>query len=514
MIPVLSREQMRAFDALAIESGVPSLVLMENAGRNAASVIKERLEDSGGARVLVFSGPGNNGGDGLVVARHLRAAGVDVSVLLACASERLQGDALENMKAWRACGGDVIEVVGAGAAEQVHSALSGLGSGGVVVDALLGTGLDRPVTGDAAAIIRALAADGADVVSLDVPSGIDANTGAVLGVAVRASMTVTFAHLKLGLLTSTGAEHSGPVEVVDIGVPDDPPASIGVSASLLESRDVTEVLVPRRVSAHKGSAGHVLVVAGSMGKLGAALLVARGALRTGAGLVTLAARPDVADMLDQRVLEEMTARIDPGRIESSLDEMLSRASVVVIGPGLGLDDVARHVVEHVVLRWDGTKIVDADALTCFADRAAALAGARGRLVLTPHPGELGRLLGTSARGVESDRFGALARVVDATQAVVLLKGPRTLVGAPGALPVVNASGTPALATAGSGDVLAGMLGAWACALEPFTAAWVAAHIHGLAAERWQRSHGADRGLLAHELADGVPDVLAGLASDA
>lgn len=512
MIPLLTREQMRAFDAAAIEAGVPSVVLMENAGKNAAAVIAEHLEESGGTRALVLAGPGNNGGDGYVVARHLAADGFDVRVLSTTAPDALRGDAQHQAAAWRAVGGTVEDVSGDDGMTIVRDALSELDDGDVAIDALLGTGLDRPVRGRIGDVIAAVDDAGVDVVALDVPSGIDANTGAVLGVAIRAVLTVTFAHLKCGLFTSTGAEHAGVVERVDIGVPDDLPESVESAAWVVESDDVAEHVSFRSVSTHKNKAGHVVVVAGSPGKIGAALLVARGALRAGAGLCTLASRPEAATALEQRVLEEMTARIDPARVEASLDEVLARANAVVIGPGLGLDDVAHAIVQHVVMNWDGVKVVDADALSCIAERGLDLTKARGQLVLTPHPGEMGRLLKISAGDVETDRFSALERAVRLTGAVVLLKGPRTLIGAPGEAPLVNASGTPALATAGSGDVLAGVLGALCCSMPPRAAAMTAAHVHGLAAERWGAQHGADRGLLAHEVADGVPGVLAGLAA--
>jgi NAD(P)H-hydrate epimerase len=348
--------------------------------------------------------------------------------------------------------------------------------------------------------------------SLDIPSGLHANTGQVLGVAVRADVTLTFAHLKLGLLTSSGADRSGELHVVDIGIPNDLYQSIGASAQAIEAEDVARQLTPRAISTHKGSAGRVLAIAGSAGKTGAALLVARGALRAGAGLVTICSFPDTVRAIDERVLEEMTASIDSARIEATLDERLKGVQSVAIGPGLGLDEPARRVVDHVVLNWDGVKVVDADATTHFAGRAEELKNAAGRVILTPHPGELGRLVGLSARDVEADRFGALARAVELTGAVVLLKGPRTLIGAPNEVPIVNMAASPALATAGAGDVLSGITAAFACHIGPFMAACSAAYVHGRAGQRWSERTNTDRGLLAHEIADELPAVIAALAT--
>lgn len=511
MIPVLSRDQIRALDACAAdECHVPGTILMENAGRGAAEAIERLLEQSGvRGHVLVLCGPGNNGGDGFVVARRLVVRGHRVRVVLTAQAERLKGDARTNHDAWTGLGGAVTEIPSDAELARLDGELDGAA---VVVDALLGTGLDRDVEGRLRTIIERINATDVLRVALDIPSGLHADTGKVLGVAVRAHATITFAHLKLGLLASTGAEHAGHVEVADIGVPASLANRVGHAATVVEAEDVARAIGPRPLATHKGSAGRVIAVAGSAGKTGAALLVARGALRAGAGLVSICTSPEAADSLDRRVLEEMTLRIDPARVEASLDEHLDGAAAVAIGPGVGLDERARQVVDHVVLDWDGVKVVDADALTHFGGRAAELAKAAGRLILTPHPGEMGRLLGKSAAQVEADRFGALARAVELTQAVVLLKGAHTLIGAPGELAVVNSSGTPALATAGAGDVLGGITLALACTLAPHQAAWCAAWVHGAAAEAWADETGSDRGLLAHEVADRVPGVLAGLAS--
>jgi hydroxyethylthiazole kinase-like uncharacterized protein yjeF len=509
MQSVLSREQVRAVDRHAIDvCRVPSLTLMENAGRGAAEVVERRLGSNPG-RVVVVAGPGNNGGDGFVVARRLALHGREARVLLAARRERLTGDALANHDAWVGVGGRV-ETIAEADLSQVREALAGAD---VVVDALFGTGLDREVTGFFASLITELGAVGARVVALDVPSGMDANTGVALGPELRVAETVTFAALKLGLVTSTGAERAGRVTVVDIGIPDATTRAVGQSACVLERADVAAWLPRRGLAAHKGSAGRVLCAAGSPGKTGAALLAARGALRAGAGLVTIAALLETADALDRRVLEEMTARIDATRIEESLTGLFASADVVVVGPGVGRDARARRIVDHAALHFEGTVVVDADGLTHFAGRLAELRGAKGRVVLTPHPGEMARLLGVTTADVERDRFGAVTRAVAESSAVVLLKGARTLVGAPGEPTAVNPTGTPAMATAGSGDVLSGVLGAVAATVKnAFHAACAAAYVHGLSGERWAAATGADRGLLAHELADGVPAALAALTT--
>ena len=480
---------------------------MENAGRGAADLIARELQlaPHSAARVVIVCGAGNNGGDGFVVARRLLTLGADPRVYLLVKAERLTGDALSNYQAFVGVGGSVTEL----GPNQLSVLGLALESARAVVDAVFGTGLDREITGFLRYAIEFMNGARCPVFALDTPSGIDADTGAVLGVAVRAHATITFAHPKLGLLTPSGLEHAGKLHTVDIGVPNTGLAQVGYSAEIVEASDVLSALVRRSVSTHKGSAGRVTVIAGSPGKIGAALLVAQGAIRAGAGLVTIAALPDTAALLDQRVLEVMTARIDPARIEDSLDELLERADSIAIGPGLGLDATARRIVDHVALRVKKTKVVDADAISHFAGRAEALRGAPGEIVLTPHSGEMARIASGSSEAVEADRFGTLARAVALTGSVVLLKGHRTLVGAPEERVAINVTGSGVLATGGSGDVLTGILAAFGTLLDARRAAYAAAYVHGLAGER-RALQGVDRGVLAHEIADEVPFALGAL----
>ena len=489
MIPVLSRAEMRRFEAHAGSAcHVPSLLLMENAGRGAADVIARELALPPGsaARIVIVCGAGNNGGDGFVVARRLLTLGADPRVYLLVKAERLTGDALSNYRALLGVGGQVVELE----PNQLSVLGTAIESARAVVDAVFGTGLDRAVSGFFRYAIEFMNGARCPIFALDLPSGLDADTGAVLGVAVRAGTTITFAHAKLGLLTPSGSQHAGKLHTADIGVPDTGLAMGGYSAEIVEASDVLSALVARSITTHKGSAGRVLVIAGSPGKIGAAL-------------------PETAALLDQRVLEVMTARIDPERIEDSLDELLERADSLAIGPGLGLDATARRIVDHVALRVPKTKVLDADAISHFAGRAEALRGAAGEVVLTPHAGEMARIVGGSAADVEADRFGTLARAVALTESVVLLKGHRTLVGATEERVAINVTGSGVLATGGSGDVLTGILAAFAALLDIRRAAYVAAYVHGIAAERCSLP-GVDRGVLAHEIADQVPFALGAL----
>jgi len=328
---------------------------------------------------------------------------------------------------------------------------------------------------------------------------------------VQADDTVTFGHLKVGLLTPAGARLSGHIHVVDLGVPDRLIVPmVGHIAEVIEKETIGASFTAREASVHKHQAGNVLVIAGSSGKLGAAFLAGSSAMRAGAGLVTLCTWPESKAALEARVVELMTAQIDPERIAGSLDEALVGKKAVAVGPGLGLDERARLAVDHVVLGWDGVKVVDADALTLFVGRAEAMAKARGHLILTPHPGELGRLLGRDGRAIEQDRFGAVREAVELTGATVVLKGARTIVASPDKRMFICMAGNPVLATAGSGDVLTGIIAAFACHLSPEQAACAGVLVHALAGDLWRSRTGSDRGMLASEIACLVPEVFAAL----
>jgi NAD(P)H-hydrate epimerase len=504
VIPVLSRAQMRAFDAHAIDvCKVPSLVLMENAGRGAADVIERELLGgrAEGKRVVVVCGSGNNGGDGFVVGRHLIARGARVEAWLAGDFALVTPDCRANHDAFAGLGGR-IDVVLPSALDPLRLALAGAD---VVIDALFGTGLNRPIGELMAGVVTFMNDARARKVALDVPSGMNADTGVAMGTAVRADLTVTFAHRKLGHVTGQGAHLSGVVRVVDIGVPSTLRAEH--AAGLVEARDVRALLSPRPVDSHKYRAGHVAVLAGSRGKVGAALLAAHGALRGGAGAATIVTWPDAATALESRVVEIMTTRIgEDGVLTEQVDAALANKRAVVVGPGFGTGERSREVVGHVLSTYKGPIVADADALTMHAGQLEAFAVASGRAILTPHAGELARLLGITSEEVENDRFTAARTAAARAHAVVVLKGPYSVIASPDGRLVVNSTGNPALATAGSGDVLAGLTGALACLLPPFEAAWSAAYLHGAAGDAWKARHG-DRGLLASEIADELPGVL-------
>ncbi len=503
MIPILSRDQARAFDQNAMDSqGVPSLILMENAGANASRRVLERFAHA--RRILVLVGRGNNGGDGSVVARHLLIAGRSVTLALACEMSSLTGDALLMLTAFRGLGGAVI----ANCSETALAAA--LQSSELVIDALYGTGLTRELADSDKRRIQQVNEAALPVVALDVPSGMDADSGAVRGAAIIATETITFAFAKRGFFTPGGARLTGNLCTVPIGVPSIW-ARETASAELYTADDAHSTLGTPFAPKHKGEAGRVAIFAGGPGTLGAARLCAHGALRAGAGLVRVATFGEAALQLQSTAWEVMTTALEPSDDPKQVFELLNWADSVVLGPGLGLGTLQRALVSNILRDQKCPVVVDADALTVLSEHQQLSGRAMTHCLLTPHPKEAARLLGCTAPQVEDDRFGAATTLVEKTGAHVLLKGEHTIVTAPDRPASVNTTGNSLLAVGGSGDVLSGVLGAIACRFPLWEAARVGAWLHGAAADAvWQQGH--RRGVLARELADAIPGVVASLAA--
>lgn len=497
MLPLLDREGARAFDREVMDAGVPGLLLMENAGRGAADVILQRFGHALG-RVVVVGGTGQNGGDAWVVARRLRVHGHLPRVFLAGRPEQVAGDAAVNLAALAAVGVPVLALDPADLAP-LEAALT---DATLLLDGLFGTGLDRAIEGWRAELLHRLERCSAPVVALDLPSGIESDTGAVLGASLHATLTLTFGAHKRGLWQAPGREHAGEVVCVDIGVP--PPAP---HDALLELADVAGWFPPRAGHAHKGTAGHVLVVAGSPGRTGAAVLTGHGALRAGAGLVTLAARSEARATLDLKVLELMTEGLpEQGAVETAI-RLAEGKAAGAIGPGLGLDERAGVLARDLAWRLPIPSVLDADALTALAEGGLErLRSSAAPRVLTPHPGEASRLLGRSVAEVQADRYRAAVDLATRSGHVAVLKGAGTVVADPSGRLAVCPLGTPALGVAGTGDVLTGAMAAALASLHdrPFEAACAAVLLHARAGELAAR---ADRGLLAREVADRLPDAL-------
>jgi len=500
---------MRALDRWTIEHGTPGHVLMERAGAGAARALCERLHRPRGP-VVVVCGRGNNGGDGFVVARHLRRARVPVEVWLAARPEEVRGDAARMLAAWRRARGAVHALA---APAHVEALARRLARAAAVVDALFGTGLNAPVTGVAAAAIAAINAAGAPVLAVDIASGLSADTGAPLGAAVRATMTATFGYPKVGQLMYPGVEHTGLLAVVDIGIPPEALATVAPRIMLLESEEVGALLPPRRRDAHKGAFGHVLVIAGSRGKTGAGLLAAQAAARSGAGLTTLAVPATLQAVLEAQVREAMTAALaDTGDGAAALADgaavnaLVADREAVVCGPGLGQAAATRALVAHVVRQCAAPLVLDADGLNAVAG-SAILRDRPGPTVVTPHPGEMARLQGGDTARVQADRLGAARAFARAERVVVVLKGARTIIARPDGATAICPTGNPGMASGGTGDVLSGVIGALlAQGLTAYDAAALGVFAHGAAGDAVAARQG-EAGLLASDLLAELPATL-------
>ena len=510
MIPVLTAEEMRRADRRTIdEVGLPGAVLMENAGAAVARLVDERFPRA--RRVVVICGRGNNGGDGFVIARRL---GARAEALLLGSRDGVEGDARIHLLACERSGGRVSVVADE---EGWARSLRRVEDADLLVDAVLGTGLRSAPSGLAAeaiaAIVRRFEA-GVPVVAVDLPSGLPSDGGTVDWPAGRATVTVTFAAPKRGLVLPPACDHAGELVVADIGIPAECLAATSPSLFLLEDADAAGAFPPRRPGAHKGDFGHVLVVAGSLGKTGAAVLAAGGALRAGAGLVTIATPepclPVVAAARAEAMTEPLPSTSGGGLDDASLPRLVDLAAerdAVVLGPGLGQDPRTRALVRAFVRACPVPMVIDADGLNALApgpgEAAHHLRRRETATVLTPHPGEMARLVGRRTAEVQGQRPETAAALAKETGAVVVLKGERTLVAEPSGRAAVAVTGNPGMATGGTGDVLAGVVGALLARHGALLSATAAVLVHGRAGDLAAGERG-EEGLTAGDVVEALP----------
>ncbi len=486
MIPVLDNAGMREADRVTIHDlGVPGLVLMEVAAGAVTEVVAERYAELG--RIVILCGPGNNGGDGLACARQLRCRGLDLEVGLLVDPSSLKGDGARQLELARAFG---VPIRLCGADLATLDAV--LAEAGVIVDALFGTGLERPLSGHWADVVRRINSCAVPVIAVDIPSGLSGSSSALAGEAVEAAVTVTFGAPKLAHVLPPACWHCGEVAVAEIGIP---PWVLDAQSTLalIEADDVAGWLPRRPVDAHKGHFGHLLIVAGRVGRAGAAALAARAGVLAGAGLVTVATPAGAVVPIQSAVPEAMVDPLpqgDDGAVSGEgLTPLLGKATAVAIGPGLGVGDGPRRLLFELLDRWRGPLLLDADALTLLAGRLEVLSGREAPTVLTPHPGELARLLEVPTAAVTADRLAAARQAARRSGAAVLAKGARTVVAEPEGRAVVNLTGSPGLASGGTGDVLTGTIGALlAQGLPALEAAATGAYLHGRAAELAGEEH--------------------------
>jgi ADP-dependent NAD(P)H-hydrate dehydratase / NAD(P)H-hydrate epimerase len=509
---VLTASEMARLDRQTIEEiGIPGVVLMENAARGAAEFFLRVVPELAKRRIAVVAGAGNNAGDGFVLARLFHSQGAAVQVVCLRPPDRLQGDALTNFLILEKMN---IPVAVWEEGRDFASQWNRIAESEAVIDAILGTGLKSEVQGLYRQVIEALNTLTVPVLAVDVPSGLDATTGKPLGAAVRAQATAAFGFLKVGHVISPGDEYSGKLDVVDIGIPPGLAESSGVRRFWLDKGLASQWLQPRHATTHKGTAGHVAVLSGSLGKTGAATLICQGAARVGAGLVTLFIPASLNPILEVKLTETMTYPIaetaEQTPSSAALPEILAfleGKQVLAMGPGISLHPETQELATALVLQATCPMVLDADALTALANNIELLQKASVPVVLTPHPGEMARLMACSKREVQVNRLEMAAQFSLKHNVTLVLKGHRTVIAAPDGRLAINSSGNPAMASGGMGDALTGMIaGFLAQGFEPFQAACLGVYSHGAAADECILGV-ASRGLVASDLLERVPHVV-------
>lgn len=506
---VVTAQEMREIDQKAInEFMIPGVVLMENAGQRVVQAVLDKLPDIQGKTVTIFTGRGNNGGDGLVAARHLFNMGADVKVLLLESPDKISGDAGINLEIWRRMGQKVYTVT---QKDDFNAVRLFLVRTDIIVDAIYGTGFRGAVKEYVGRIIEAINASEKTVVSIDIPSGVEADTGRVSGPCIRANLTVTFGLPKVGLLLEPGAGCAGEIRVEDISLPGSLLTDEKIRCNLIDGVLVRNWIPFRPASSHKGDYGRVLVVAGSRGMAGAACLAAEAAARAGAGLVTLAVPGGIYEPVASKLAEVMVYPL-PQTWEGSISKeavpairgMLEKADVLALGPGLSTNPETVEAVRKIVSVSSVPTVLDADGLNAFAEQADLLKKARKPMVMTPHPGEMARLAGIQVDAIQGDRLET-ARSWSANWGTVLvLKGSRTIVASPDGTVYINTTGNPGMATGGSGDVLTGVIaGLMAQGIDAAGSAAAGVYLHGLAGDAAAQQKGL-MGLIAGDILEALP----------
>lgn len=515
MIKIVTAEQMRRIDRRTIrQTGVPGVVLMENAGIAVVRQIQARFDTMAGLNASVFAGKGNNGGDGFVVARHLMNLGANVTVFLTASRKDAGGDAKINMTAFENMGGSVKEIT---QPRHLKNFKIRFAHSAVIVDALLGTGVSSAPRGIVKDVIDAINGLRGYKIAIDMPSGAGSDSGVIPGACLRADVTVTLGLPKVGLVTSPARNFAGRIVIADISIPPGVMADSPCAAYLLESEDIPKILPPRAWDAHKGSFGHLVTACGSRGMSGAAQLAGAGALRMGVGLVTAAAPESVSDGLTAGLPEMMTCPLpetDDGTIAkeayAKFEKLAGGKTAVLIGPGLSTNASTAAFVKKTVTGVAIPMVVDADGLNCLGGDVAPLKKRKAATVITPHPGEMSRLTGRSTADIQADRIGAASALAKKTGCVVVLKGAGTVIASPEGEVYHNHTGNNGLATGGAGDVLAGMIaGLLAQGVHPEDAAVAGVYIHGECADVYAEKMGT-RSLMPGDLLDLAPEVIASL----
>ncbi len=509
---VVTPEQMKEIDETAINDfGIPGMVLMENAAFGVVREVRKILGDIPGKRVAVLAGKGNNGGDAFAVARHLFNMGACTNVYVFSKLADIGGDAKTNLDILVKMGIEINEVT---KDEKVDEIKAGVKWAEVVVDGLLGTGLKGEVKGVMASIIELVNNCSVPVVAVDIPSGVNGETGKVSKACIRARTTVTFTFPKLGQLIHPGCEYVGNLEVVDIGIPKAAVDTTRIKSHLIDLEYVTKLLPKRREDSNKGTYGKVLVVAGSRGMTGAASLTGLSALRSGAGLVYMAAPLSLVQIYASTLIEAVTIPFEDGN-EGKLGresipgilKQLESVGVAAVGPGLSAGAEIADVVYSIIKNSQVPIVLDADGINVLAKDVSILKGLKTQMVITPHPGEMARLIGASVREVQDDRVNVARTFSKQWGVITVLKGSRTIIASPEGEIYINTTGNPGMATGGSGDVLTGVIaGLIGQGLKPLDASIAGVHLHGLCGDRIAARKG-EYGMIAGDLVQEIPYVL-------
>jgi hydroxyethylthiazole kinase-like uncharacterized protein yjeF len=502
--------QMQDLDRRTIqECGIPGIVLMENAGKGAAELLVRSFPEVRTGWVAVLAGQGNNGGDGFVIARHLMNWGIHAKAYLFSSIDDVQGDALVNLQIWLNMGGELTEIPYKGNFTKIKKELA---NARLIVDAIFGTGLNSEVKGVVKDVISFINSLPTPVVAVDIPSGLDATQGRVLGAAIRANLTTTFGLAKIGQVVEPGIQYVGRLAVVDIGIPRPVIEESDIKAHLIDREELNlSLLDPRPPQAHKGDYGHLFVLAGSPGKTGAAAMICQGALRTGAGLVTLGIPASLNPILEIKLTEAMTEPLPDaatGYLSSEAFErilqVLKGKTACALGPGISTQPQVQELLLELIPEVAVPLIIDADGITALASRLEIMKQCKSSIILTPHPGEMARLVGTTTQKVQDDRIGAAKAFATTYGCIVVLKGDKTVIATPDEKVYINPTGNPGMASGGMGDILTGMIGGLiAQGLSPLEAAIWGVYLHGLAGDIAERDLG-EISLIAGDIIDYLP----------
>jgi NAD(P)H-hydrate epimerase len=520
-----SANEMSKLDQLAINKyTIPGMILMENAGAGTVLMLEQELGSPANHFALILVGPGNNGGDGLVIARHLYQRGCRPVLLFLVDPSGMRGDAAINLGIVRKLGFAEHLLNNSAAINSLADLYRALMSNGqscyAIIDAILGIGLTRPVDGHIAELIHLINnadwAGGIPRIGVDIPSGLCANTGAVPGACIRADYTATYGCAKAGQMFHHGPDVCGKLRIIDIGIPEAAITNLGIQQEAITRTTAASIFntIKRSATSHKGSNGHLLVIAGSSGKTGAAILSVKGALRSGCGLVSLCCPDDLNVIFETSLVEAMTIPLPDNKgiigMESIIiiEQRLSGKQAIVLGPGLGKDESTARLVMHLYQTATAPMVIDADAITILAENKGRLKAPPAPRIFTPHPGEMARMLDTSSACVQGDRLQAVRKACQlfgqsSGHCLIVLKGAGTIIASENGPTFINTSGNPGMATGGMGDVLSGIIGSLLCQrLAPVDAACAGVYLHGMAGDTLQRSKGT--GFTATELANALP----------